>query len=447
MPNYTYATLAQAQSDLAARLFDPNMNQWTAAELTLYIQESLRTWNAYTSFWRNQFSFSLSQGDSWYDIPSQSGSLRPYTITDNYLTQLIEYHLLEPQTATYPLVWTGSNQFTVTQILDALTDRQNEVLSTAACTITRQTPTASTSARATVLADTAMDIRRVVWIPGSPTKANPVTILRQADVWEKQAFDQGYLQASAAPPQTWFQSTQPPPTFNVDRTPPIAGTYGVNYIKSGNVFNTTGSQLLSMPDDWTWVAKWGALGDLFATESNAKDPARAAYCERRFQEGMRMLGNAASVLSLLLNGVPLFVDGVTNADDYAFGWEGYAQGAPGLCCTTGLNLLGFPPPDNGSYSVTLTVVQNAPVPSVSTDDIQLSRADYDTMIDYAQHLAMFKTGGQEFLATVPLYQAFLDRAAVYNDKLAVMGMFQWAQWDISQTDNQRNPLMMRRPNG
>ena len=441
MPNYSYRTLAQAQSDLSARLYDQTQQQWPAAELTFYIQEALRTWNAYAAFWRAQMSFSLLRGVVWYDLTQQAGTLRPYTVTDNYLTQIIEYHLLEPLTTTYPLVWGGSLQFGIADILSALTYRQNEIISGTGCTISRQTPTASTSVRATVLADTAMDIRRVVWVPGSPTAANPVTILRQSDAWELEAFNSAYLQASAGPPQTWFQTTVPPPTFNVDRTPPIAGTYEVLYTQSGNTFATDQARLLSIPDDWSWVLKWGALGDLLSRESNAKDVPRAMYCERRYTEGMILMSNAAAVLSLLLNGVPMFVDGVTNGDNFNYNWQGLPQGAPGSCYTTGQNLVGFPPPDSGSYTAAFTVVENAPVPVSGSDDIQLDRGDYDAMIDEAQHIAMFKQGGELFFATLPLHQGFVDRASIYNKKLKVQGMFQWAQWDISQTDYERNPLM------
>jgi hypothetical protein len=66
---------------------------------------------------------------------------------------------------------------------------------------------------------------------------------------------------------------------------------------------------------------------------------------------------------------------------------------------------------------------------------------YDAIIDMAQHIAMFKVGGAEFAATIPLYQNFLLLAAVYNSKLSEMGTFEWAQADISQSDFERNPFM------
>jgi hypothetical protein len=82
------------------------------------------------------------------------------------------------------------------------------------------------------------------------------------------------------------------------------------------------------------------------------------------------------------------------------------------------------------YSATVSVVQNAPVPVAETDFIQVARDDYDTIIDYAQHLALFKTGGAEFAATVSLYQKFEQKAAQYNGRLADMGFFEWSMEDL-----------------
>ncbi len=87
----------------------------------------------------------------------------------------------------------------------------------------------------------------------------------------------------------------------------------------------------------------------------------------------------------------------------------------------------------------LTVVQNAPVPVNSGDFIQIARGDYDSMLDYAQHLAAFKSAGGEFLATLPLLQNFMERAALYNGKLKSMGPFKRSEYMLSQREQERNP--------
>lgn len=440
MANFNFATLTNAQAALSSRLYDATQQQWPAAELTLYIVEALRTWNALTSFWRNEFTFSLAAGVVFYDITNLTvapNTLRPITVTDGYLAQMIETHLLEPLTSSYPLTWSGSLQFDVAMILDAITRRQNETLGQTGCTITRQTVTAPMTNAGILLGDSTIDIRRVAWLPGS---LYPVTILRETDRWAKWAYDYTYTAAVPAPPNTWMQSTDPPPQFKVDRIPPVSGNYEVLTANAGNTANATAAQLLSVPDDWSWVVKWGALGDLLSRESNAKDQPRATYCQKRYLEGLMFLQNSGAVLELELNGVPMGVDAITNGDAFNWQWEAAAQAPPNRCYQSGFNLLAFPPPDAGGYTALVGVVENAPVPVAGGDFIQCNRADYDVILDMAQHLAMFKIPAL-FAETIPLYQNFLNRAAVYNRKLRAMGSFNWAQWDISQTEEERNPRM------
>ena len=444
MPYYTFATLANAQTALANRLYDPLFQQWPAAELTLYIQEALRTWNALTSFWRDQFTFPLVQAVNFYDITNlltAPNTLRPVTLEDSDLLQVIETQLLEPATTAYPLVWTGSKQFTVGNILGALTGRQNETLGQTGCTITIQTPAAPTSAAAIVLADSTIDIRRVRWIPTNPALGYTTAILRQTDIFSKTHFDYRYKLRPMGVPNCWMQATEPPPQFDIDRVPPTPGSYEVLTTQAGNTFNTVAPQLLSVPDDWSWVVKWGVLAELLSNESNAKDQPRAAYAARRYLEGLMFLQNASSVLSLDVNQVEIGVDGITNGDNYNYQWQAAAQAPPQTCYTTGLNLVAFPPLDGGFYIADIGVVRNAPVPYDPTDYIQCSRSDYPAILDYAQHLAMFKIPGI-FSETIPLYQAFLERASIYNRKLRAMGQLDWAAYDISRTEEERNPRMV-----
>ena len=102
-------SLSDTLSTLSARLYDdgvagqPAFQQWNRTELTGYVQESLRTWNALSGFWRTAFNFNLTQFQTFYDLHSQNGSPWPYTVTQEQLIAQIENHLLEPPTTSYPL--------------------------------------------------------------------------------------------------------------------------------------------------------------------------------------------------------------------------------------------------------------------------------------------------------------------------------------------------------
>src|SRR5712671_5571188 len=108
---YTYLTFIQARLDLGRRLYDPDSKFWSDDEKAVYIKEALRTWNALSNFWRDDFVLDLQQGVTWYDITDTAvapNTLRPITVLDTDLYDAIEYHLLEPATGA---TWTGSAQF------------------------------------------------------------------------------------------------------------------------------------------------------------------------------------------------------------------------------------------------------------------------------------------------------------------------------------------------
>ena len=433
---YTHATLNDAISALSGRLYGSIF--WSNAELTECVLEAIRTWNAYTGFWRGDFVFDLTLDTWWYDLTSPVTSPRPLTLTDFNLLTDINYHLLEPNIPAYPLAWSGSTQFSLTDILSAIQRKRDELLAITGCHLTVEYYPAVPGL--IYVADDVIDIRRVSWQPTLGFGYTNKT-LRSSDPWSKQSFDYNYTTAAAKPPSNYLQSTQPPLSFIVDSTPPCTGLYEVITTNAGAKLSTTAAHSLLVPDDWAWVVKFGALADLFSRESNSKDIVRAEYCERRFQEGAALLSAAPGLLALRINNIPIQVDAVRNGDDFNSAWQALPHSTPKSGYSTGLNLVGFgPKPDSSiAYSITATVIENAPVPSVGGDPIEVSHEDYDAILDYAQHLAALKLGGQEFALTVPLYQQFIKQAGLYNSKLKEFGVYQQAIFDIGQLQEERKP--------
>jgi hypothetical protein len=424
-----------ALQELANRLYDSTMQFWSSTELVYYIQEAFRTWNALTSYWRGDFTFLTQQGVVFYDITNATtapNTLRPYTITDQYLYNLIEYHLLEPAVGAGP--WTGSLQFNIDDILNAVQRRDNEILGVTGCSVTHFT-TVATPDRI-YMPNTTLEIRRVAYIPGSG-EGSTVPMF-QDDTWGIGAYQPSYTTQPPGTPSTYRISTEPVLSFDAD-VPPLPGQYDLVTIQAGPQLVTTQASTFTIPDDWTWVLKWGALADLLGKESNAKDLLRAKYCEGRYKQGLQLLSAASAVLAVRANNAPLQIDALKSADLYNPTWQGSAQGPPTEAMTAGLNLIAVPPPDAGPYSLTATVVENAPVPVLVGDCLQVTQDVFDVIIDYAQHLAAFKMGGEEFLATQPLLQRFMQLAALYSSKLAEQGEFTKILYAISQDEANMNP--------
>lgn len=455
-PIYTWTTFGAVTQELANRLYDPTQQFWSPSELAAYVQESLQTWNALTSYWRGDFVFPTAPPSAWYDLTQQTNSLRPLTMTDASLYPLIQWHLLEPATGVNP--WTGNSvQFTVDDLINAVQRRRDEVISTTGCTVTRLIVPASGGR--IVLPDNTLDIRRVGYVtagngipygiglygagPYGGVAETIITVLWPEDTWGEQSFNTGYLQQPPGTPSTWLMNTEPPISFDTDRVPGGGSEYEVLVIQAGALCSPATPTLLMVPNDWAHVIKWGALADLFARESNAKDSLRATYCEQRYRMGLSLLARAPALLAMRNLNTPLQIDSVRGADLYNTSWESQTPGTPVDALVAGLNLIAIAPPPGSVQQLMATVVMNAPLPQLSTDPVQVGRDDLDVIIDYAQHLAALKMGGAEFLATMPLFKSFLTQAAIYGLKLSELGEFTSILYDLGQREEDMNPRLAR----
>jgi hypothetical protein len=471
---YNYVSFSAARQELANRLYDSLKQFWSDTELKSLLLEALRTWNAMTSYWKNDFTFSSQQNVMWYDLTDAinlPNTLRPFTIGVGIYPD-IQFALLEPATGIF---WPGvSTQFTADDLINAVSRRQDEILSITGCTTTRRLIPA-VNGRIT-LPDTVIDVRRIAYLPASGSSSNlygvglygaglyPLPVIGlpstmwPSDAWDQESFVPLYLQNAAGTPLTYLLSVQPPISFDVDRAPGFSGSYELLTVESasGQALGTNtygsgfygaglygGGAFVSIPDDWFHLVKWGALADMLSRDANAADPLRAQYCEMRYRMGLRLLSIAPALLAIRNNNMLLQIDSVRNADLFNPSWEGAAPGNPSIVYHSGLNLIAVlpPPPNTGPYVLTATVVQNAPVPVLDSDFIQMAREDYDAILDYSEHIALFKSGGAEFTDSMPLLKRFLSQAQLYNAKLSEMGEYTSVLYNLSQLQEETAPRM------
>jgi len=118
----------------------------------------------------------------------------------------------------------------------------------------------------------------------------------------------------------------------------VPGSYELLTLRVGPPLSAAAPTIINIPDDWTWVVKFGAMADLLGRESNAKDLLRAKYCESRYRQGLALLSAAPAMLAMRFNDTPIQVDAVKSADEYNPTWESFSSGDPDLVLTAGLNL-------------------------------------------------------------------------------------------------------------
>ena len=411
MAIFSWITLQQAITALQGRL--QNTTFWTMAELQIYLSEALRLWTSLTETWNADFAFAAS-GSTWNNLGTITGSPRLRTVTDAYLYTQMQYMLLEPPTGAG--TWAGTKQFDLASMQYALQKRRDEVIQASGCNLVNLPPLPLTpNQRRTILPDTVLEPRRLRFVPA---QGLPNTLTRE-DTQAFQYFEPSYLQ-TVQTPASWSVPSEPPLAFDVDTAPNVPGTYDMIALQSGPTFAPPAATLLGVPDDWSWLPMYGALADLLGSESERTDHERAAYCLRRFQDGMAIMRNSNWLVQANVNGVPVDTPSLFEHDSYSIEWQNDANAWPAVV-QAGMDLVAACP--GTAQSVGLTLVGNAPIPVLPGDFIQCSRDVFDVLLSYAQRLASFKEGGFEFASTEVLEKDFYRSAKETNKRLMSLGIF------------------------
>jgi len=164
---YTWLPVSTAVQQLAQRLNDPSYQFWSYNELLTYLQTSLRQFNSLTWQWRSDFQYN-DPVNLWNSLGSLPGSPRLRTTTDVDCYTEMEMMLLEPPSGG---TWTGTSQFSISVMSQALQRRRDEVLqiTNANQSLLTGIPITPNTIR-TELQDSIIDVERVRYIPvtGSP---------------------------------------------------------------------------------------------------------------------------------------------------------------------------------------------------------------------------------------------------------------------------------------
>ncbi len=195
-----------------------------------------------------------------------------------------------------------------------------------------------------------------------------------------------------------------------------AGTLDLVSVSKGSAVNPVVSAPLGVPDDWAWVIKFGALADLLQGDGLALDAERAAYCTKRWEQGIQQATSASVVLDGRINDQPVVIASLADADVYSPLWQ-LLGGSPTMLIIAGQTLLASTPPAGGGgpYTVTLDVVRNAPVPSADGDILEVGQDIYDAILDYTQHLALFKEGAGQLQTAIALLNRAMTVAGIDLD--------------------------------
>lgn len=418
---YTHTKWSELKDALGQRLSDTGDIFWPDVEKGLYLAESLRTFGVLSGFWRERSTVALTAGTFFYALESQTSgsptlaSLIGPTLTDRNIIQQLQYALLE--SVSTQASWPGTSMFTYNDVVGAVSRRRNQFLADTGCFLTRSTQVvASPSIGRQQLSESILAVRHAAWLGASPYgyystmwPEDERTLTAAGSSWN----------TDAGTPEAWSVLASPPITLQLAPPPTASGTLDLLTINTKTFDPATSATVLDVPDNLAPAVKWGALADLLSLDGPARDLPRAAFCQQRYEQYVAMGKYLPCVVHAEMQGVSTIPVSLEELDSAEPNWMN-SSSAPDDVALAGWNMMAVNPvPDsNGPYSVTLDVVRNAPVPPDDDTAVQVGREQLDMILDYAEHLALFKVGGAEWRATELQARSFTTQCLSYNKRLS-----------------------------
>jgi hypothetical protein len=215
-----------------------------------------------------------------------------------------------------------------------------------------------------------------------------------------------------------------PLQFDVSCPPNQPGLFDMILSMAGASFSPPTDTLVGIPDDWTPILMYGAMADVLANAPEGRDSMRAKYCMQRYEAGVKAMLMLPWLLDASVASVPVDTPSYKEMDAWAQNWEMNWNPQDPTVVVGGVDMVALAPfATSTRVASVLTVVGNAPIPESDAAYVQLSRDGVDAVLNYAQHVASFKTGGQDFALTLPLFEQFEAYCRKKNSQYAALGIF------------------------
>jgi hypothetical protein len=415
---YNHTTFAQAKQRLANELGDPGKVFFTDAELGRYLIEALRWWGLTAMYFRETGKVETVASQPFYQIETslfnqaETELIQGLSVTDRELINDINYFLMENQISSWAGGWVGTEMFSLEEIAAILADSRDEFLKLTACIAQGYTVVATGNR-----VDLPTDHIRILRADITPSGEGALPL------W---AIDQVQLhttvRTTADPgvgrPKAYSVSYSPQLTVDLWPAPVVSSTLGIQGVKTGGTLNpTVVATPVGIPDDASFLLKYRTIADLLAGDGLARCPQISQYCEQRYEEGLEAVANYLSVLWSNDGGPRGPITSVAQWDQVRPTWR-QTQGVPRTVAQLNWNTIALRPVPNGVYALTFETIRRAILPTSDSDFIQVGREHMQALYDYAQHIALIKSQGQEFQMSFARYESAKQAAADYRQQVA-----------------------------
>lgn len=157
-------------------------------------------------------------------------------------------------------------------------------------------------------------------------------------------------------------------------------------------------------------------------------------------------GAITTQLSVSFGSVPMAASSIPDMDSGRPSWEseatttgGDVPSSPTIYGIGGVNVIAIWPADAaGGNSLVVDGVAATPILSADNTLVDIGQEELTHVLDYAEHIAMFKEGGASFSQTMPLLEGFLRGAGERNAFFMASDKYkQWAGVDTGQDSKKR----------
>ena len=384
-------TLAEFRNRIAKRLDDPSMIMWSSTELRNLINEALLTFQAISGYQIKTQEISV-EAEMWkYDLSSEIS----VSYSNAELETVLKSTLLEPS------AYTDHYSAPVDMYTSAIKNIRRHWQEATKLQVSYRTIDASG-----IFIDLGIGHLLPVHVEWKPYARTRRRRLDRED-------QQGMI-------YTGVPNLGKPHSYSLQATNQLRLIPSPDELGEIEIFEVVESDLI--PHSVRWALKYGALAQLLATDGQLRDPQRAEYARKRYEDAVMIANQLPLYRNMFLNEKPISITSLADLSSQETQWRG-AEGLPKTVAMVGWNqILFYPHLASGAVSSTLKMDLYVPEADLVADsDLLWVGAEFENVLeDFVVHLALFKVSGVEFAATMPAYEGLLKAAAEYNSKLAVL---------------------------
>lgn len=421
MSNYNHTTLLTFRNALIKALDSDSTvsNFWPNSELDKIIQQALLAFGGLSGFFKDNIIIATEENKRVYDIftdTSQGTSFTP-SITYGDIIDWLNIDLIESISESNPT----SALFSLNELLNLIDSKYNLFQSETNLIISKAELNVLAQNNLVKFADNVLDIVRLKY-KYTIDSIDFEVILQREDEDSIAAFDIDALTEERVPIY-WSTVFGSPNEIRLFPIPNLTGTLEVISINSRDTSNTlTVDTIVNLPNNLAPYLKYHVLQDIYNKDGVLNDPAKAAYCAKRWNEGLTLGKNYSSILIAKSNGIAIQTDSMNKLDSYTDILD-QTDGAPNVLGLAGFNIFEIDTlPNSVVNSIQLVINKDAPTLINDNDSIDIEIGYIDPLMNYCIHLAQFKCGAEYLAATNEYLQDFLRISLSHNSRLLNKGI-------------------------